>query len=210
MKTSGQPSHQTGFGRGQIYARHPDLRKSEPTRPLLDLRHELMVMDSHLPIVKTTRWQSPAQTQAFAQQWAAALQRQSELANVLVTLHGDLGAGKTTLVRYLLQALGVQGRIKSPTYALVESYTLDRPALSIWHFDFYRFNDPNEWEEAGLREMVASSGLKLVEWPEKAGGRLPQPDLALHLELQADESRAVTLTAHTVQGAALLQEMQPW
>lgn len=90
------------------------------------------------------------------------------------TLRGDLGAGKTTFVRHLLRALGVTGRIKSPTYALVEPYDLPAPAGGptmppAWHADLYRFDDPREWEDAGLRELFASPGLKLVEWPEKAG-----------------------------------------
>jgi tRNA threonylcarbamoyladenosine biosynthesis protein TsaE len=105
-------------------------------------------------------------------------------------------------VRHLLKSLGVEGRIKSPTYAVVEPYTL--PKMNIWHFDFYRFNDPREWEEAGLRDIFASTGLKLVEWPEKAGPHLPQPDLLLHLEVLPDDTRAVTLTAHTPTGAELL------
>ncbi|MDP3604919.1 MAG: tRNA (adenosine(37)-N6)-threonylcarbamoyltransferase complex ATPase subunit type 1 TsaE, partial [Polaromonas sp.] len=74
----------------------------------------------------------------------------------------------------------------------------------IWHFDFYRFNDPDEWEEAGFRDIFASPGLKLVEWPEKAGDHLPAADLDIALELQDSDVRAVTLTAHTEAGAALV------
>ena len=72
------------------------------------------------------------------------------------------------------------------------------------HFDFFRFNDPDEWEEAGFRDIFASPGLKLVEWPEKAGSHLPPADLDIHLEMLANETRAVTLTAHTTAGAALM------
>ena len=98
----------------------------------------------------------------------ARLAAHPAIANAFIELHGELGAGKTTLVRHLLRALGVQGRIKSPTYAVVEPYEL--PTLStIWHFDFYRFNDPREWEDAGFRDIFAGPGLKLAEWPEKAG-----------------------------------------
>ena len=171
----------------------------------------------NLPIVKSpadTRvlvWESEAATQGFAQTLAA----QPALRNAFIELHGDLGAGKTTLVRHLLRALGVPGRIKSPTYAVVEPYTLTTPSasgsplepaqeLSIWHFDFYRFSDPREWEDAGFRDIFASPGLKLAEWPENAASRLPQADLVVQLEVQADESRRVTLTAHTVTGQDLL------
>ena len=143
-------------------------------------------------------WPDEAATAAFAARWA----QQAELANAFIALHGDLGAGKTTLVRHLLQALGVTGRIKSPTYAVVEPYEL--PALNIWHFDFYRFNDPEEWEEAGFRDIFASPGLKLAEWPDKAAGMLPVADVALHLHTQPDTTRQVTLIAGTLRGEALL------
>ena len=162
----------------------------------------------HLPIVKNLVWPDEAATQDFAQMLAT----QPALRQAFIELRGNLGAGKTTLVRHLLRALGVQGRIKSPTYAVVETYTLtasERPpghnsALALWHFDFYRFNDPREWEEAGFRDIFASPGLKLVEWPEKAGEHLPPPDLVIHLEMLADESRLITLTAYTPTGLELL------
>jgi tRNA threonylcarbamoyladenosine biosynthesis protein TsaE len=146
-------------------------------------------------------WPDEAATQAFA----VALARQPALAQAFVTLHGDLGAGKTTLVRHLLQALGVAGRIKSPTYAIVESY--DTAAFPIWHFDFYRFNDPQEWEDAGFRDIFASPGLKLVEWPHKAEGLLPQADLDLALQTAGETARRVSLRSHTPLGAALLQAL---
>jgi len=122
--------------------------------------------------------------------------------DAFIALHGDLGAGKTTLVRHLLQALGVRGRIKSPTYAVVEPYEL--PGLPIWHFDFYRFADPREWEDAGFKEIFASPGLKLVEWPEKAGAQLPTADLDITLHTALDGARQVGLCAHSATGAALL------
>ncbi|CAN5251814.1 bifunctional alanine racemase/tRNA (adenosine(37)-N6)-threonylcarbamoyltransferase complex ATPase subunit type 1 TsaE [soil metagenome] len=153
-------------------------------------------------------WPDEAATESFAR----TLARQPAIGRALIELNGDLGAGKTTFVRHLLQSLGVQGRIKSPTYAVVEPYTLPAPSLdsghnlelSIWHFDFYRFNDPREWEEAGFRDIFASPGLKLVEWPEKAGDHLPRPDLVVAIEMQPNESRFITLTAYTPTGAELL------
>jgi tRNA threonylcarbamoyladenosine biosynthesis protein TsaE len=156
------------------------------------------VAGGHPLIVKNIAWPDEAATTAFAQ----ALARHPAIGRALIELQGDLGAGKTTFVRHLLKSLGVEGRIKSPTYAVVEPYTL--PEMNIWHFDFYRFNDPREWEEAGFRDIFASTGLKLIEWPEKAGPHLPQPDLLLHLEVLPDDSRAVTLAAHTPTGAELL------
>ena len=154
---------------------------------------------NHAPIVKRIVWPDELATQVFAQ----ALAARSEIANALIELQGDLGAGKTTFARHLLAALGVHGRVKSPTYAVVEPYALDN-GLNIWHFDFYRFNDPREWEEAGFRDIFASPGLKLVEWPDKAGEYLPQADLALAIEVLADDTRQVTLTAQTETGKALM------
>jgi tRNA threonylcarbamoyladenosine biosynthesis protein TsaE len=106
-------------------------------------------------------------------------------------------------VRHLLHALGVQGRVKSPTYAVVEPYQLGE--RSVWHFDFYRFSDPREWEDAGFRDIFASRGLKLVEWPEKAGALLPRADLVLHIEVGDNDARLVTLTPQSAAGRELLQ-----
>ena len=167
-----------------------------------------MAIDDHPLIVKSIVWATEADTQAFAEALAGKLRTVRPACNALIQLHGDLGTGKTTLARHLLKALGVSGRIKSPTYAVVEPYsvtgTAPGDALAIWHFDFYRFNDPNEWEEAGFRDIFASPGLKLVEWPEKAGQHLPPADLDIHIQLLANEARAVVLTAYTFAGAALL------
>jgi tRNA threonylcarbamoyladenosine biosynthesis protein TsaE len=149
-----------------------------------------------------------------------------ELAHVFIELRGDLGAGKTTFTRHLLRALGVTGRIKSPSYAVVEAHQAPNlsgfgPVLSIWHFDFYRFNDPREWADAGLRDLFASPGLKLVEWPEQAQGVLPTPDWVLQISVPGigpatpdplqdldppqDPPRRVRVTALTPAGQALLE-----
>ena len=149
----------------------------------------------------TLHWSSEADTERFARHLARAPQ----LANAFIALHGDLGAGKTTLVRHLLRALGVAGRIKSPSYAVVEPYVAGD--LSIWHFDFYRFHDPREWEDAGFRDLFASTGLKLAEWPQNAGKCLPDADLELEIQVDDDENRRVTLRAATALGHALLSEL---
>lgn len=122
-------------------------------------------------------------------------------------LDGPLGAGKTTFVRHLLRALGATGRIKSPTYAVVEPYELSLPdgrQLAVSHFDFYRFSDPREWDDAGFRDIYAAPGLKLAEWAEKAAPQLPTPDLRLTLDPQADDSRRVQADAFSATGQALL------
>ncbi len=143
-------------------------------------------------------WASEDHTQAFA----AKLARHAAIANAFIELHGDLGAGKTTFVRHLLRAMGVAERIKSPTYTVVEPH--EAAGGAIWHFDFYRFNDPREWEDAGFRDIFSSLGLKIAEWPEKAGNLLPQADLVVRIESQPDESRRVTLEARTPIGKELL------
>jgi tRNA threonylcarbamoyladenosine biosynthesis protein TsaE len=155
---------------------------------------------NNLPIVKTLVWPDEAATAAFATQLAAALTRPN--LNACIALQGDLGAGKTTFVRHLLRALGVEGRIKSPTYAVVEPYTVS--AGDVWHFDFYRFSDPREWEDAGFRDIFASAGLKLCEWPQNAAGVMPTPDLELNITVDVDEQRLVRLSALTPQGQELL------
>ena len=162
-----------------------------------------MAIEVHPAIVKNLLWSSEDQTRAFAEALAKQVQSAGPELDASIQLRGDLGAGKTTLVRYLLKALGVEGRIKSPTYAVVEPYTISGP-INIWHFDFYRFNDPDEWEEAGFREIFASPGLKLVEWPEKAGQYLPAADLALTLELTVADERRVSVQALTPAGARLI------
>jgi tRNA threonylcarbamoyladenosine biosynthesis protein TsaE len=144
-------------------------------------------------------WHGEDDTRAFAARLAA----HPGIADAYIELHGDLGAGKTTLVRHLLRALGVQGRVKSPTYAVVEPYEIDGRA--VWHFDFFRFNDPREWEDAGFRDIFAGPGLKIAEWPEKAAGLLPRADLVLRIDVQPDESRSVTLHAQSPLGQELLQ-----
>ncbi|QIL81294.1 tRNA (adenosine(37)-N6)-threonylcarbamoyltransferase complex ATPase subunit type 1 TsaE [Diaphorobacter sp. HDW4A] len=145
------------------------------------------------------QWTSEDDTAIFARQLAAL----PETRNAFITLHGDLGAGKTTFVRHLLTALGVTGRIKSPTYAVVEPHQAN--GLDIWHFDFYRFNDPRELEDAGFRDIFASPGLKLAEWPEKAGSLTPTADIAIYIEALDDELRRVTLEARTLSGRNLLR-----
>jgi len=127
---------------------------------------------------------------------------------MIVTLSGDLGAGKTTLVRGCLRALGWAGPVKSPSYPLVEHYPLS--SLYFYHFDFYRFADPSEWETAGLADCFRPDAVCLIEWPERVAGRLPPPDLALTLTYPADPSspgRKLALAARTEGGERCLTAM---
>jgi tRNA threonylcarbamoyladenosine biosynthesis protein TsaE len=124
---------------------------------------------------------------------------------VIVTLSGDLGTGKTTLVRGCLRALGWQGPVKSPTYTLVEYYPLS--SLYFYHFDFYRFADPEEWETAGLAECFRPDSVCLIEWPERVGALLPPADLSItlaHPERTDTAGRHCKLEARTKAGERCL------
>jgi tRNA threonylcarbamoyladenosine biosynthesis protein TsaE len=158
------------------------------------------------PQVHTQHWRSLADTQAFAQSMVRALHNKTALRTAIIELRGDLGAGKTTFTRYFLQSLGVQGRIKSPTYALVEVYEIEAD-FSVWHFDFYRFSQPCEYTEAGFDDIMASPGIKLMEWPEKAEGLLPMPDLRMNISSMDEYTRTLQLQAHTPKGLAWLSAM---
>jgi len=140
---------------------------------------------------------------------AATLELGARLAKALrpglvVTLSGELGVGKTTVVRGCLRALGYQGRVKSPTFALVEVYKISR--LYLHHFDFYRFEDPREWIDAGFRDAFDGESVCLVEWPEKAANRLPRADLAIRLE-HAGTGRRAHISANTDTGRQCLQQL---
>ena len=102
---------------------------------------------------------------------------------MVVTLAGDLGAGKTTFARGVLRGLGWTGPVKSPTFALVEHYPLSN--LYLYHFDFYRFEDASEWDDAGIADCFRDDSSCLVEWPERVAGRLPSADVAITLVLPA-------------------------
>ena len=133
---------------------------------------------------------------------------------LVIFLSGELGAGKTTFARATLKALGITGRIKSPSYTLVETYVASLPpnlesrenfSLYCYHFDFYRFADPREWLEAGFREYFDANALCLVEWPEKASsaGHFPSPDLVLTIAV-TEHGRSAVLEAFTEKGVLCL------
>lgn len=203
--------------------------QSQLTRPDLDLgpqfkKVDLSTLSSHPPIVETPAsaeweglWPDESATQAFATQLAQALTTWPGGRDARIELRGNLGAGKTTLVRHLLRAAGVSGRIKSPTYAVVEPHEARTgtregdSAWPIWHFDFYRFNDPQEWEDAGFRDIFAGPGLKLMEWPDKVAGQLPPADWVIALDAIDEDQRRVRISAGTARGQSWLQSWgQSW
>jgi tRNA threonylcarbamoyladenosine biosynthesis protein TsaE len=122
-----------------------------------------------------------------------------------IYLSGELGSGKTTLVRGLLRALGYTEKVKSPTFTLVEVYQLSN--LYLYHFDFYRFDRPVEWEDAGFREYFDGRGVCLVEWPENARAYLPEPDLAITLEIQ-ESWRTAVVAAGSETGRRCLERLK--
>ena len=149
-----------------------------------------------------------AATTDFARKLAVCLHP-----GMVVYLKGDLGAGKTTLVRALLRALGHKGPVKSPTYALVEVYVVS--SLYWYHFDFYRFNHPEEFVDAGLGEYFRNDSVCLVEWPDKAAGFVPAADLVIALGFEqsvdgsdAGEGRRIQLCARSAGGEQCLNSFR--
>ena len=126
-------------------------------------------------------------------------------AGAVVYLQGELGAGKTTTVRSLLQALGVAGKVRSPTYTLIDSYVL--PALTCVHIDLYRLQSLTEVEELGIRDLAGPASLMLIEWPEKGIGAIPPADLLLTL-FYAGDGRRVSLESRSAFGANWASKLQ--
>lgn len=161
-----------------------------PAKPHVLATHELYLADENATIL-------------LAQELAQHLAPINSAAHLYLT--GDLGAGKTAFTRAFLQALGVKGRIKSPSYALLESYEVK--GLKMYHLDFYRFNSPEEWVEAGFRDILEEQAVVIIEWPEKAAGLLAPPDLHLYFHYQ-DEGRQLLIQAHSTKGKTWLETLK--
>lgn len=155
---------------------------------------------AELPGALTRVLADEAETLALGAALAAHLR-----AGMIVHLCGGLGAGKTTLTRGVLRAIGFADRVKSPTYTLVEPYVIS--GINLYHFDFYRFENPEEWESAGFRDYFNSASLCLVEWPERAGKLLPKFDLKITLEPGPSTGRTATIEAGSLAGALILRAL---
>lgn len=157
-----------------------------PDRPVL-----------HLPDARAT--------EALARRLAPQLEP-----GFVLYLSGDLGTGKTHFTRALLRALGFAGRVKSPSFSLLESYDLSK--FRLYHFDFYRFDSEQDWLDAGFEEFIGAPNVAIVEWPERAARTLPTPDLHLFLRFGADssaEERIVEAVAGSERGRACLKALAP-
>ncbi|MFW8565490.1 tRNA (adenosine(37)-N6)-threonylcarbamoyltransferase complex ATPase subunit type 1 TsaE [Orrella sp. 11846] len=153
-----------------------------------------------------------SETESLAQRLCALILKdiqlqppQGQTAAAVIHLSGDLGAGKTTFARAFLRACGITGRIKSPTFALMEVYNDSR--LNFYHLDFYRFSDPREWADAGLRDIYQPDSIVLIEWPLKAGAALPVPDLVVELT-DHGHGRTALLEAQTSRGTKWLKKLE--
>ncbi len=150
----------------------------------------------------TIKIEGEAHSQFFAEQLARVL-----LPGTVLTLQGDLGAGKTTLSRFIVHALGEQGPVTSPTYTIVEPHQIDDKL--IYHFDLYRLENESELEELGFDEYFEEAFLNIIEWPERAGDSLPPVDLALEINFaKEDDHRLFTLRAKSDKGQTMLTAMQ--
>ena len=154
-----------------------------------------------------------AETASLAKDFAAAISQllsKTPNAHLNISLEGDLGAGKTTFARYLIQGMGHEGKVKSPTYTLCEPYPLqvNKTAFTAHHFDLYRMKDPLEWQEAGFGEYFDVPGFCLIEWPEKAEGTLPLFDIQIALSAGTqDDERNIQINAMTALGQSILDVM---
>lgn len=130
---------------------------------------------------------------------------ESDKKSAIIFLYGNLGAGKTTLVRGFLRGLSLKGPVKSPTYTIVEPYQFEN--FSVFHFDFYRLKHVDELEFIGIQDYFSANAICLIEWPENGSGLLPLPDLACHIDL-LKEGRRIKFVAYSEFGKKIINQMK--
>ena len=208
VPAASEPGAQTLFSRSQVAVGNPDLLKSQLLAPAPDIageHDEIRRLRLHLLHTANLKPQisrflpDESATTALGVALAQVLER-----SLVIYLEGDLGAGKTTLARGILRGLGYERRVKSPTFTLVEAYSFFK--LNLYHFDFYRFDDPQELADSGLTELFNESAVCLIEWPEKAAG-LPPADIRIGIRI-TDGGRTVDLRADTEIGRLCLQRLR--
>lgn len=145
-------------------------------------------------------------SEASLESFAAKMAKSSKL-DLVIFLHGNLGAGKTTFARGFLRGCGYQGLVKSPTYTLVEPYLVGDEKY-VYHFDLYRLADGEELEFAGVRDYFDDQSVSLIEWPEKAEGYLPEPDIVCRLEYHG-QGRQISVVANSVRGNEVVLRLLP-
>jgi tRNA threonylcarbamoyladenosine biosynthesis protein TsaE len=154
--------------------------------------------------------------QALSASMNSQVSQSPATAHLHISLQGDLGSGKTTAVRYLLKELGYTGKVKSPTYSLCEPHILNinKNAIQLYHFDFYRMQSPSEWIEAGLQEhfSIDEPSICIIEWPEKAADTLPLMDLRIEIKTNPfdhhhEYERQVEFHSNTSRGQELLKSL---
>ena len=203
-----EPFREACAGGAQVAVRDADLLEPELLTPRLDIAGEPneiqralidLLHTGHLKPPLTLHLPQEADTLALGSALAATL-----VPGLVVYLEGELGAGKTTLVRGVLRALGFSGRVKSPTFTLVEPYNCSR--LDLYHFDFYRFENAQNVADTGFREYFGGSAVCFVEWPEKAAG-LPPADVRITLSVM-QTGRTAELHAESEAGTRCLERLQ--
>jgi tRNA threonylcarbamoyladenosine biosynthesis protein TsaE len=212
-----KPFEQARLGSREVDARDPERLESQLPAPLLDFLGKAysvhpaargIRLHDHSRSISSNSVSRSLPDEAATAALGAALGHALE-PGMNIYLHGDLGAGKTTLVRGLLRGLGYAGKVKSPTYTLVELYEVSR--LYLYHFDFYRLESSRDWIDAGFLEYFGGSAICLVEWPEKAAGTLPPADIDICLSLLAVPAagRETLLTASSDVGRRCLSALAP-